>query len=80
MNRHEAENFMEMVVPSVFEEIKQKRTKAVQPLYRETFDPAAKTNQLGDCGFNQTEAIQQAITVVVQYCMKVSLKNKLLSQ
>ena len=78
MHRQEAEAFMKLIVPSVFAEIEAKRKKFKPPLYREEFDPAAKTNQYGDIGFNQERAIEEATTVVVQYCTKVKIQKHMI--
>lgn len=74
MNRDEAENYMKLVVPSVYDKIERKRQKVHLPLYDERFDPASQINQLE--GGKQTEVIQQAITVVVQCCTKVICQLK----
>ena len=72
MNRAEAESFMKLVVPSVYEEIEAKRAMAKLPLYLENYDPAATINQYGDIGYNQEDAIYKAAVVVVNCCTKVS--------
>ena len=78
MNFDEAEAFIRLAVPSVFAEIDVKRSKAIQPLESELYDPAAAINQywhLGELQFNQPEVIQRALSVVINCCTKVHLFN-----
>ena len=72
MDRQEAEDFMQLVIPSVFAEIEIKRKRARLPLHRENYDAAAATNQNCDDSFNQEIAIQKATTVLIQCCTKVN--------
>ena len=76
MKFDEAENFVRLAVPSVFADIDAKRAKAMKPLESTLYDPAAAINQywnVGEIQCNQPDAIQNALTVVVQCCTKVHL-------
>ena len=75
MNRQEAESFMKLVVPSVYEELEDKRAKACLPLHADQYDPAATINQYCDPNYNQEDAIYRAAVVVVNCCTKVTHKN-----
>ena len=71
MNRVEVENYLKLVIPSVFDEINTKRKKAAKPIYNDLFDEAAQTNQATCARMDQTEVIQKSLSVVVNCCTKV---------